>query len=176
MSYSYVALLRGINVGGNNKISMKELKLALEKNNFENVFTYLNSGNLFFSSNLKSDLAKKISEIIKVEFNLEIKVLVINSQKAKAIAEAIPKNWLNNEEQKTDIAYLFEEVNNEEIINNLPIKKEFLTLKYIDGALIWNLKKENYNKCDFKKLISSKIYKEMTIRNVNTARKIAELT
>lgn len=44
----YIALLRGINISGQNKISMSELKRALEENGYENVSTYLNSGNVIF--------------------------------------------------------------------------------------------------------------------------------
>ena len=46
----YILLLRGINVGGKNKVVMSELKVLLESLNFENVHSYINSGNLFFSS------------------------------------------------------------------------------------------------------------------------------
>ena len=48
----YIALLRGINISGKNKISMSELKLELEKNNYQNVSTYLNSGNVIFESDI----------------------------------------------------------------------------------------------------------------------------
>ena len=48
----YIALLRGINISGKDKISMSELKLALEKNNYQNVSTYLNSGNVIFESDI----------------------------------------------------------------------------------------------------------------------------
>lgn len=47
----YIALLRGINISGKNKISMPELKKLLEENNYQNVFTYLNSGNIIFECN-----------------------------------------------------------------------------------------------------------------------------
>ena len=48
----YIALLRGINISGKNKISMSEFKLELEKNKYQNVFTYLNSGNVIFESDI----------------------------------------------------------------------------------------------------------------------------
>lgn len=47
----YIALLRGINISGKNKISMSELKKLLEENNYQNVSTYLNSGNIIFECN-----------------------------------------------------------------------------------------------------------------------------
>ena len=46
----YILLLRGINVGGKNKVVMSELKALLEGVNFQDVHFYINSGNLFFSS------------------------------------------------------------------------------------------------------------------------------
>lgn len=55
----YIALLRGINISGKNKIPMKELKLELEKNKYTNVVTYLNSGNVIFETTLNN---KKIIE------------------------------------------------------------------------------------------------------------------
>lgn len=48
----YIALLRGINISGKNKISMSELKVELENNKYQNVVTYLNSGNIIFESNI----------------------------------------------------------------------------------------------------------------------------
>ena len=56
----YIALLRGINVGGKNKLSMKELKKTLEENGFQDVVTYINSGNIIFTSdNLDIELMKR---------------------------------------------------------------------------------------------------------------------
>ena len=51
----YIALLRGINISGKNKVSMNELKLVLEKNKYQNVSTYLNSGNVIFESNIDDE-------------------------------------------------------------------------------------------------------------------------
>lgn len=64
----YVALLRGINVGGKNKLSMSELKEELKKDEFTDVVTYLNSGNVIFSSNREDPqiLANKMRTRIKL--------------------------------------------------------------------------------------------------------------
>ena len=48
----FIALLRGINVGGNNKVSMSELKVIFEQAGMQNVSTYINSGNVIFESNI----------------------------------------------------------------------------------------------------------------------------
>lgn len=58
---NYVALLRGVNVGGKNKVSMSELKVCFEDLGYQNVSTYINSGNILFtSSKSAAALAKEI--------------------------------------------------------------------------------------------------------------------
>ena len=68
----FIALLRGINISGKNKISMIELKKELEENKYRNVFTYLNSGNVIFESSIdnKENIMQDIHRIIKNKFNL----------------------------------------------------------------------------------------------------------
>lgn len=55
-------------------------------------------------------------------------------------------------------------------IDDLPINKEFIDVRYVKGALFWNVKRENVNKSQLGKLISHKVYKLMTVRNINTVR------
>ncbi len=73
----YIVLLRGINISGKNKISMGELKNKLEKLNYENVITYLNSGNIILeTSQNKDEIVMNVQTMIKNEFNLDIPVFV----------------------------------------------------------------------------------------------------
>ena len=76
----YIALLRGVNIGGKNKISMVQLKTIFEEFGFKEVKTYLNSGNVIFSSNEDNmeSLTKHIEMMIKNKFNLDIPVLIIH--------------------------------------------------------------------------------------------------
>ena len=66
----YIALLRGINISGKNKISMSELKKELQDNKYQNVITYLNSGNVIFECNTdnKEIIMKDFYKIIKNAF------------------------------------------------------------------------------------------------------------
>ena len=75
----YIALLRGINISGKNKISMSELKKVLEENKYQNVVTYLNSGNVIFESNINDEetIMQDIYNIVKDKFNLEIPIFII---------------------------------------------------------------------------------------------------
>jgi len=170
----YIALLRGINVGGNRKVEMKQLKALYESLGYTKVSTYINSGNVFFTSLKKSEvLLKEITLAQKKKFGFDIPTLVKTQKEMQKIAVSIPKDWQNNDQQKTDVAYLFQAIDTKKIIDDLPIKKEFLTIKYVKGALIWNIKRVNYYKSHLNKLVSHKLYKLMTLRNVNTARFLA---
>ncbi|MBC2075422.1 DUF1697 domain-containing protein [Listeria marthii] len=78
----YIALLRAVNVAGKNKVNMKNLKAALEEEGFQNVVTYIQSGNLVLSSILQTEneVAAKITEVIKATFELTIDVFVFSEQ------------------------------------------------------------------------------------------------
>lgn len=90
----YIALLRGINVGNKNRISMADLKETFEKLSFKQVKTYLNSGNVVFSSDENNiiELTKQIEEMINIEFNLCIPVFVILKNNLEDILNNAP-NW-----------------------------------------------------------------------------------
>ncbi|EAE8345484.1 DUF1697 domain-containing protein [Listeria monocytogenes] len=84
---NYVALLRAVNVAGKNKVNMKNLIVALEEEGFQNVVTYIQSGNLVLSSILQTEteVAAKITEVIKAIFELTIDVFVFSEQNYKQI-------------------------------------------------------------------------------------------
>jgi len=88
----YIALLRGINVGGNNKIPMKELCSLLEAAGFETVKTYIQTGNLFFHhiSLFPKDVAEIISSLIKTEFGFKPSVLVLTVSEYKKALDGNP--------------------------------------------------------------------------------------
>ncbi|TGM19701.1 DUF1697 domain-containing protein [Leptospira meyeri] len=170
----YIALLRGINVGGNRKVEMKKLRSLMESLGYTEVSTYINSGNIIFESEDDTNTVRfKIEKSFEKVFKFEIPTIVKTEKEMKKIANAIPKEWQNDSTQRTDVAYLFPEADSKKIIEELPLKKEFLEIRYSKGALIWNIKRENVNKSQLAKLISHKLYKSMTIRNVNTARFLA---
>ncbi|MDD5464021.1 MAG: DUF1697 domain-containing protein [Candidatus Moranbacteria bacterium] len=171
----YIVLLRGINVGGNKKVEMKKLKALVESLGCLNVLTYINSGNIIFHSDKnKESVRQELEKSMKKEFGFEIQVLVKTEKEMQKIALAIPRDWHNDIEQKTDVAYLFADVDTRKIIDELPIKKEFVDMRYVKGAIFWNVKRKNYNKSHLNKIISHEAYKSMTVRNVNTARYLAD--
>ena len=88
----YIALFRGINVGGNNVIPMSELKELLSKCNFEDVKTYIQSGNVVFSTAITDwkIIERKIKQAVEAKNNFKPDVIVIDSNKLEKMIEENP--------------------------------------------------------------------------------------
>ncbi len=171
----YVLLLRGINVGGNNRVEMARLKALLENIGHTNVITYINSGNVIFDATSVPGRSF-IEEQLEKEFGFVIPTLVVSGEDIVRIAKAIPAEWKNDKEnEKSDVLYLFEEIDTPEIIDMIGVKPEIETFIYVGGALLTNISRKNQSKGSLQKLVGTKPYKQMTIRNITTAQKLAEL-
>ncbi|MED3563306.1 DUF1697 domain-containing protein [Bacillus xiapuensis] len=87
----YIALLRGINVGGHNKIKMADLKKMLETIGLKNVKTYIQSGNVLFESEeIAADLTRKIEEAIQKEFGFPVTVVLRTAPELEQIIKKCP--------------------------------------------------------------------------------------
>jgi len=172
----YVALLRGINVGNGARVPMGELKAVLEGLGLTEVVTYLNSGNAVFRSAMGvPELAQSIGEALASTFGQEIPTLIKSSVEIISIADAIPGEWGSDEGQQTYVAYLFSDVDTPGLVSDLPVRFEFMSIFYTPGAIVWNIKRENYNRSHITKIAAHSSYARMTTRNVNTARRLAAL-
>ncbi|HMO77574.1 MAG TPA: DUF1697 domain-containing protein [Candidatus Paceibacterota bacterium] len=169
----YVALLRGINVGGNNKVSMLELKAMFEDLGFFDVQTYINSGNVIFSG--KQSRLKKVEPAFVERFGFPIKFLFVDKNKLKDIHDTIPTHWTNDAKQKTDVWFLWDEYADESSLELLSINCEVDEVLYVHGAIIWHILRSDYSKSGLNDIIGSKLYKNLAARNVNTVRKIFKL-
>jgi uncharacterized protein (DUF1697 family) len=176
---NYVALLRGINVGGKNIVNMNKLATVFESCGFSSVSTYINSGNVFFDAGSTTTpksvpyLTDVISEAIRDEFGFEVPVLIKERSEIISIATAIPVDWVNKGDLKSDVAYLFPDADTPEILNRLPFNRDYIKIIYIRGAVFWSLDIKDYSKSKLNNIVGTEIYKLMTIRNVNTARRLA---
>jgi uncharacterized protein (DUF1697 family) len=172
----YVALLRGINVGKGPRVPMKSLRELLEGLGLRGVVTYLNSGNVVFDSELTAaELTRLIEAELKRAFGESIATLVKTSAQMIAIAESIPSEWGSNEGEQTYVAYLFGDVAKPGLVDELPVKRQFMRIFYAHEAIVWNIKREDYNRSQITKIAGHSSYTRMTTRNVNTARKLAAL-
>lgn len=173
----YVALLRGINVGGKNKVDMKLLKTSFEQAGMNNVVTYINSGNIIFTYNSRSkeDVAQILEKAIQESFGLQIKVLVLDLDDMRRIMSSLPESWTNDDKMKSDVLFLWENINHESVLDKLVIKPEIDTVIYVSGAILWSVCKQNVTRSGMTKIIGTEMYRQTTVRNVNTTRKIYEL-
>lgn len=173
----YVALLRGINVGGNRKVNMKELKVTFEKAGMENVTTYINSGNVIFSTNVldQHKLTIVLEKAIENSFGFAVKVLLCSIDSMRAIVKTLPDSWQNNSDVKCDVMFLWEHFDNSSVVEQLTIKPRIDDVKYVEGALLWRVDRSNVTRSGMLKIIGTELYRHMTIRNCNTTRKLLGL-
>ena len=174
---TYVALLRGINVGGNTMVSMKALKSCFEELGLEGVVTYINSGNIIFKASNTSvpALVRLIESGIKARCKMEIRVVVRTRSEIAAICQKIPTDWVTDKLMRTDVMFLRDEVDTAETIAAVPANPAVDRLVHVKGALIWNVSRKDYGNSKVPKMVGSSFYKNMTARNVNTTRKLLEL-
>ena len=91
------------------------------------------------------------------------------------VIKAIPKDWVNDKEQKSDVLFLWEEYCTKASLKLIKVNPKVDTLKYVEGAILWHVNKKDYGQSGMNKFIGTKVYKNMTARNVNTVKKLANL-
>lgn len=178
MKNAYIALLRGINVGGNNKIKMADLRPSLERAGFEQVSTYIQSGNVLFVSpeTNTQKLASKMEGIIKDQFGVSAAVVVISKQRWEKIIANAPKDWGVDAEWKHNLLVLLEPYDMQEVVAAIGVlKPDIETLVPGDGVLYQSMSRALFGRTTTGKLASNPIYQRMTIRNYNTAQKLLSL-
>lgn len=174
----YIALLRGINVGGKNKISMPELKAAFEDNGYENVITYINSGNIIFSSHNDDagSLRKECESVIAENFNLNIIVTVISSGDFSAALRNAPAWWDKDIESKHNAIFVIPPAGAAEVIEQVGIAKpEYEQIGYYGQVVFWSAPIKTFSKTRWAKVVGKPAYNSITIRNANTAKKLLQL-
>ena len=170
----YLALLRGINVGGTRRVAMAQLREEFTRLGFHDVTTYINSGNVIFTSELVPD-ATIIRSALMARFGFDVEMSIISAETLLRIVGVIPHSWLNDTQQKTDVAFLFSDIDSEAIMQRIGYRPEIETFIYTPGALITTISRQNQTRGSMRKIIGTPLYARMTIRNVITARKLAEI-
>lgn len=176
----YIALLRGINISGKNKISMSELKQDFVEFGFAEVATYLNSGNVIFSSDIddKDVLSHKIKLLIKERFNLDIPVFIIYQKSLEDILNNAPEWWgYNNKETYDNLIFMFPSISYGEFYDEVGMPKEEYEKVYnYKNVVFWSFNRKDYQKTNWwSKTANSKVSDKITIRTANTIRKIVSM-
>ena len=174
----YVAFLRGVNVGGKGIVSMAAIKEALVDLGLSDVRTYINSGNVIFSTRASDmqKLAARIERALEDRTQMAIKVLVRDHMDLKKLVDAIPRNWVDDKAMRTYVLLLWKELDDRKILERLPIRPGVDNVRYTPGAVIWQVDRKDIAKSRMSSLIGTPDYKQITIRSANTMRKLNELT
>jgi uncharacterized protein (DUF1697 family) len=173
----YVALLRGINVGGKNVVSMKALKASFEGLRFQDVRTYINSGNVLFRAGEPDPrkLEDRIDRMLTAEYGLKGKTVVRTAAEMARLVKTIDKTWGADPEWRYNVAFLRHTIDSKRILEGVETRPEFESIVYCPGTLLWSARIDMPGRTAMFKVARESKDQEMTVRNVNTTRKLLEL-
>ncbi|MBE0571634.1 MAG: DUF1697 domain-containing protein [Ignavibacteriaceae bacterium] len=174
----FIALLRGINVSGQRLIKMSDLKILFEKVGFNGVETYLQSGNVIFTSKETSTekLSLKISSAIKKQFGFDVQLIVVTLEEIEQVIKKNPFIKKKKEAEKLYVVFLSEKplIENMDKLNSIDYAPE----EYIiDEKYIYLFVPNGYGKAKLNNnLFENKLKVFGTTRNLNTIKALFELT
>ena len=172
----YVALLRGINVGGKTLIKMADLRACVEQLGFDDVSTYIASGNVLFATDGDANrLADTIEHAIEERFELPVKVVVLDRAAYGRVVKAIPKAWIGDDAVRANVAFVRPGTDAKKVVGELDPDPAIEEVKAVKGAILWATRRDALNRSTLRKLIAGAAYKELTVRNLNTTLKLQEL-
>ena len=173
----FVALLRGINVGGNNMIKMSALKVSFERLGFKDVATYINSGNVLFKTR-ETDarkVEKKIEKMLAAEYRLPCKVVIRSAAEMARLVKKLPKDWTGDKDWRYNVIFLRHTIDSKDLVAGLEFKPDIEKVTYVSGTLLWSAHVDDISRTTMLKLSGHKMFQEMTVRNLNTTKKLHEL-
>ena len=173
----YALLVRGINVGGKNKVVMAQLCQELTELRLENVETYINSGNIFFDTNVpRTKLIENLQAFFERYYPFIHSFSLLSIEDYEEELRNLP-DWWNHEMARKDVLFYTEGVDVDQVIekvNSLELVDEVLHFGKL-GIFWGKLSEASYSKTAYHKhLLKMPFYHNITIRNANTFDKIGQ--
>ena len=174
----YVALLRGINVGGNNKVVMSELREQIEAAGFGHVRTYINSGNLLFEADApREDVAQRVEDLLASRYDFPIRLALLTGQDYLAQLDELP-DWWHGEVARRDALFYTRGLDRDlvrERIEAMELGDE--AVHFGEHAVFWGkFDEKSFLKTAYhKRLLREDFYRQVTIRSGSTVEKIAAM-
>ena len=176
----YVALLRGINVGGNNKVVMSELREQVAAVGFGHVRTYINSGNLLFEAEdqaSREDVAQTVEDILARHYDFPIRLALLTAQDYLAQLEELP-DWWHGEVARRDALFYTRGLDRSHVrerIEAMELGDE--AVHFGEHAVFWGkFDEKSFLKTAYhKRLLREDFYRQVTIRSGSTVEKIAAM-
>ncbi|MFZ4580022.1 MAG: DUF1697 domain-containing protein [Myxococcota bacterium] len=173
---THVALLRGINVGGQNVIRMQDLTRAIEAMGFSAVRTYIQSGNVLLATpeTDRALLTRRLEHGLTEAFGYAARVVVRSRADLAATVAAMPPVFADAT-WKHNVCFLTDALDDPGVVLRFPLKPDIESVTYEPGVLFWSAWIETLTRSTMLKLSARREYQEMTVRNPNTTRKLLEL-
>jgi uncharacterized protein (DUF1697 family) len=174
---TYVALLRGINVGGKNLIRMPALKECFEAGGFEDVATYIQSGNVLFrATGSATALSDRIEKLLSRTFGYRASLVLRSHAQMRAIVEGAPKGYgTKPTAYRYDVAFLKAPLTAKAAVKQIPIKKGVDELHAGRGVLYFSRLESRVTQSRLNRVASLPIYQSMTLRNWNTTTRLLRM-
>lgn len=176
----YVALLRGINVGGNNKVVMSELRAQIAAEGFGHVRTYINSGNLLFETAAdasREDVAQTVEDILARHYDFPIRLALLTAQDYLAQLDELP-DWWHGEVARRDALFYTRGLDRHHVRERIEAMELGDEAVYFgEHAVFWGkFDEKNFLKTAYhKRLLREDFYRQVTIRSGSTVEKIAAM-
>jgi uncharacterized protein (DUF1697 family) len=174
----YVALLRGINVGGNNLIKMTDLRTSFGTIGFTEVQTYIQSGNVVFCAKQmnKARLTEMIEQALSDAFRYQSRVVVISAAELQKVVAQAPKGFGQEPDlYRYDVLFVREPLKTSEALTQVPTNPDVDTAHAGDHALYFRRLIATAPQSYLNKLVQRAVYKHITVRNWRTTTKLLEM-
>lgn len=173
----YALLVRGINVGGKNKVVMAQLRQELMELGLENVATYINSGNIFFTTSIpKTQLVENLQAFFNKHYPFIQSFSLLSYQDYEEELRNLP-DWWDHEIARKDVLFYTKDLDVDQAIekvNSLELVDEVLHFGKL-GIFWGKLSEASYSKTAYHKhLLKMPFYRQITIRNAKTFDKIGQ--
>jgi uncharacterized protein (DUF1697 family) len=174
----YVALLRGINVGGNNLIRMAELKRCFEAGGFGNVATYIQSGNVLFEAaeERPASLAARIEQALLARFGYQARIVLRSHAQMRAIVADAPPGFGGQPDlYRYDVVFLREPLTAAEAMSDLKTREGVDQAFAGDGVCYFSRLVSRAAQSYLSRIVALPVYQSVTIRNWNTTTRLQAL-
>jgi uncharacterized protein (DUF1697 family) len=173
----HIALLRGVNVGGKGIVAMSELKAAFIRAGFYDATTYINSGNVLFSSTAQAlELQSIVRRILLADFAIDTPVAVLAAEELSAALAKAPAWWGQAAEDRHNTIFVIPPATAETVSLAVgPIKPAYEQLAWHGQVIFWSAPMPTFSRTRWGSVSKLPIYREITIRNRNTALKLEQL-
>ena len=175
---TYLALLRGINVGGKSQVRMSALKASFEANGFEDVATFIQSGNVLFTahSTPAAELTRRIEAMLGAGFAFEPTVVVRSRRQMRAVVDDAPRGFgAQPARYRYDVLFLKPPLTAAVALKSAPTKPGVDEASPGPGVLYFSRVTAKASQSRLSRIISTPIYPSVTIRNWNTTTKLLSL-